>query len=465
MATILILTVAACAAFLAPAQSDTFWQLRAGSETWSTGTVPMVDSYSHTITGLPWPNHSWLWQIGSYGLWSVGGFPLLTAINGIALIGALLLSFTLLPGDETRRLLPLALAFPLMASQWSLRPQSTSLLLLAILLQLLVREKYWFVPIVMLLWANLHGGVALGGLVLVAATAFAAVEWIRHRSGANRRRLLTLSAVTMVSAGATLLTPMGTELWTYVVTSIGKSKLNEIDEWSSAFQWGLLEVMFWAWAFALVAVAVLRWRRLPARADRLVIVVALVLMPLAASSVRNIAAFVVAALPAIIAGTRSGRGGAAQPSQVPATDAQPVIHAVIVAVAAAGALALVAVAWARPIPFLAWEPVSESVQHAVEACPGPLYNRYDDGGFFIWLVQQTPVFVDSRQDPYPQEFLEAHIRAERSGEYEETFRTYGIRCAVLPPISATAAALGSDGWDVVATDGEWQVFYPPANDS
>ena len=84
----------------------------------------------------------------------------------------------------------------------------------------------------------------------------------------------------------------------------------------------------------------------------------------------------------------------------------------------------------------------------MRACDGPLYNQYDEGGYLIWFVPEKPVFVDSRQDPYP---LRAHARGarRRSGErgaLPPAVRALGIRCAFLPVASPTVAALDRDGW-------------------
>ncbi len=102
-----------------------------------------------------------------------------------------------------------------------------------------------------------------------------------------------------------------------------------------------------------------------------------------------------------------------------------------------------------------------SVVAAVNRCPGPLYNTYNQGGYLIWLNPGVPVFVDSRNDPYPREFLAQHVATEASGDYASTFQRYGIACAALPPGSPTASALRRDRWRAVAEDPEWMVLYPP----
>ncbi len=83
----LLFGVVAVVACLMPAQSDTFWHLRAGQEIWQTLRVPLDEHYSFTAAGRPWPNHEWLWQAVSYDLYRAGGMPLLTI--GSAAIGTI----------------------------------------------------------------------------------------------------------------------------------------------------------------------------------------------------------------------------------------------------------------------------------------------------------------------------------------------------------------------------------------
>ena len=86
-------------------------------------------------------------------------------------------------------------------------------------------------------------------------------------------------------------------------------------------------------------------------------------------------------------------------------------------VALVAAAVTVGAAWSLPDRALGWRPIPSTVSAAVEACPGPLYNRYDEGGFLIWAVPRVPVFVDSRQDPYPQDFIARHLETEAAGDY------------------------------------------------
>ena len=119
-------------------------------------------------------------------------------------------------------------------------------------------------------------------------------------------------------------------------------------------------------------------------------------------------------------------------------------------------------AWRQPLPRLGWTPVPEELRRAVTNCPGRLYNRYDDGGYLIWFARDKKVFMDSRQDPYPEDIVHGHIRLETSGDYKEFFARYDIGCALTVSGSPLATHLERDGWLRESGAGSWAVFTRPA---
>jgi hypothetical protein len=191
-----------------------------------------------------------------------------------------------------------------------------------------------------------------------------------------------------------------------------------------------------------------------------------VLLPLAARAVRNISPFFLLWAPAM---SRLLGPEAALPrlpsflqraARPPAADAEhPRLNLAIAMGLGLGAVAAVALCWAQPIERLGWRPLPPAAVTAIRACPGPLYNRYNEGGYLIWFVPEVPVFIDSRQDPYPAELLTAHIEAERTGDVDALFARYHIACAALPPTSKVAQRLRADAaWTTKHADDAWVVL-------
>jgi hypothetical protein len=136
------------------------------------------------------------------------------------------------------------------------------------------------------------------------------------------------------------------------------------------------------------------------------------------------------------------------------------VHTALLVVTAIAVAAWVGAAWIGSDPALGWEPISPAAARAVRSCPGPVYEQFADGGDVAWFAPAVPVFVDSRVDPYPHRFLRREIAAEATGEYRATFARWGIRCAFVEPVSATAHQLLADGWTTSYADPNWLLLVP-----
>jgi hypothetical protein len=439
-----------------PAQSDTYWHLRAGADLWRTGSVPLVETYSHTAAGAFWPNHEWLWQAASYALYRAGGFPLLELAGATIVTLAFALAWRLMVGPVAVRFLLMALAMPLSASVWALRPQIASLALLATLLTLVARERYAWLPLLFALWANLHGAVALGGVVLGAMT-LAALWSARGGDADARRRARTLALVLPACALATAATPLGFRLWSFIFESVSRSREIGIDEWLPAYPTKPLEIGFWVLALAFVVLLARRRSALSDWPTLALVAAALAILPLAIRAGRNIAPFLLVVIPAA---SRLLGEGVALGRRTDDADRPRFNLAFLVVFLALGATT-VGVAWAAPLPRLGWRPVSAGALAAVRACPGPLYNRYNEGGYLVWLAPEVKVFLDSRQDPYPRAFVPEALRVEAEGDFAATFARHGVRCAFLPDGSPTLPRLRAAGWTTRFSDDAWAVLEAP----
>jgi hypothetical protein len=448
-----------------PAQNDTFWHLRAGADIWRTGHVPRVDGYSHTFPGAPWPDHEWLSQVLMYGAYRLGGMPALALACALCVWGSIAIGYRLMVGRPAARIAPLVLGLLIGCCVWALRPQVLTLLLLAVLSWLLVHERLRVIPPLFLLWANAHGGVVLGGLVLSGAWVAAAARWALRREADDARRLRTLSIVLPLAGLATAATPMGFGIYRFVLESTERSYAVKITEWFPPWPVDFLGVVFWASGLAFAGALVAR-RRALAGADWPTFALlggALALAPLAFRSWRNVGPFVALAIPAASRVLGPDFRIRLRRAARPASPDHPLVNLGLLSAFGLIGICFVAIAWSLPLKLMGWRPIPVEGLRAVEACRGPLYNQYNEGGHLIWFTPDRPVFVDGRQDPYPIAFLlEAGEVEHQRKPYRPLFERWGIRCAFLPATSPTVAALGAAGWQRRFGDADWTVYEAPA---
>jgi hypothetical protein len=214
---LLLITLLAAAYFSPPADLDFTWQIRTGEHIVRTGQLRPVDTFSYTIAGQKVPDFEWLYEVGLYGVWSVFGH------GGLKLLRILCVGLPLLlVGLRLRRenvpahgiALSLATAVLVLAGSWNLRPLYCTTIGLLLVSGWLrdhctgKRPLSWWLPVVMLLWANLHPGVITGQGLLLGAIGW---EWLNRRIRLNtplsRASCWRLTYIGGLGLAATLLSP------------------------------------------------------------------------------------------------------------------------------------------------------------------------------------------------------------------------------------------------------------------
>lgn len=442
----LLLVGIAMLACLMPAHNDTWWHLRAGYDMLASGSVLLTDTYSHSVQGGPWPNYEWLGEVIFAVVHRVGGMPLLTLLCAASVTGGVALVYASMQDRGLWTPLLLATIAAGATHTWSVRPQAFSLLLLGLTIWLLVKRRWRWLPPLFLVWANLHGAVAYGGVLL--AGALVGHFW--------RERTLPreLVVVAVLCGVATLATPLGLHYWPEIAESIQRSRINEIAEWRRP-DLPPNHLVFWTMAVALPVAIAWRLRTVTDPAGLGLVFSALLLLPLAAATMRNITAFLMVTpaamtflLPPEKTVRRRGRD-------------RTLPNVVIVSAAAAVAAFLVVQEWRARREGPEWKPLPPAAAASIETCRPNLYNRYEDGGPIIFFAPARKVLIDSRQDPYPTSLVQQQFDAEARGDYELLFRRYAINCAVTGPQSALARRLREDGWVTRYEDQRWLVLERP----
>jgi hypothetical protein len=449
--TTLLFLAIATAACLMPAQHDTWWLLRAGHDMWAGGRVLLTDTFSHTVDGAFWPNHEWLSEMLFYGVYAIGGLPLLTLASALVVTTAWAIVWTQTPGPPRAKFLLTAFVIASASTTWSLRAQVLSLLLVTMTMALLRRRRYVWLPVVFFFWANLHGAVLLGVLLLGAALVAALVEDIDALP-----RLVLVSALCLL---ATSLTPLGWQFWLDMPRSLGRIRQLGIDEWAPPRLASLSLLPFWVTIAALIALAATRGRVLlrdpVARRDGQITMCAcaLVLVPLALTAVRNVPPFLMLAVPAVAALLP----GVPRLTRSPSAP-RPWLNCAVATAAALVAATMVTSAYAMRLVRFHWTPLPVASIAALNGCHGNMYNRYDEGGYLIWFAPGRKVFLDGRQDPYPPSLIQEQMRVESSGDFASLFQRYDVRCAYVPAASRLTAGLLRAGWTPLFRDSDWAVL-------
>jgi MFS family permease len=427
-----------------PAQNDTWWQLRAGQDIWH-GLYPTTERWTFTAHGRYWPDHEWLSQAIFYALHTAGGMPLLTLFTAAVVTAAFAVGWVLMGGSTWRRLLLFVATVPATLITSAVRPQVLSVLLLLVVVWLIQEQRFKPVPLVFLLWANLHGQVVLGGVVLVAALVTAALS--------ERRATRPLVIATALSGLATFVTPLGPKIVTLLWANTGQL---DIEEWRPAWENGVAGLLLAIVAIAFFVATWQLWRHNQLEwSNRSVVAAGVALLPLAIRYGRILPTFMFVALVVIARAWEVVR-----PSS-PRADEPAMINTALAAAFVMGAILWTLFSWQQDDPALAWHPLPSQAVAAARQCDGPLYNRFDDGGYLAYFAQDIPYFVDGRVDPFPKSFLTDQFRSEGSGDYEATFAKWGITCALLPPESPTAQHLRADHWRTTYADGDWLVLQRP----
>ena len=453
---VLVCCVVALATALSPVPADTWWHLRAGADMIRSHHVLLTDTYSHTAYGLPWPNHEWLSQIVFYALYRVGGLPLLALFAAAVTTSAWCLVWLLAAGPSMRRFIIVALVLFPASLHWAPRPQALSLLFLMATVTLIARQQSFWLPVVFVIWANTHGAVLLGLIVMTAGFSATLID-----NSTEWRRYAAIGAGCIV---ATTLTPLGLSFWAEIPRSLGRIRLYPIDEWRRPLLTEGALLPFWIAVAALCVGVASRWRTLlsPCRRQaRLLCVSALAILPLAVTAIRNVGPFLMIAAPALCwlatATPPSGTDGNERERRTE----HPAVNISAMAVVVGGAVFAIITAYRANSPHLRWTPLPVSSLEALRKCPNNLYNRYDEGGYLIWFAPERRVFIDGRQDPYPSALIFDQIRIEHSGDYQSTFDRFHIHCAYLPTVSPVAVRLRAAGWSSLYSDLRWIVLADP----
>ena len=445
---------------------DLTYHLRAGNEFLDSGTIPMVDTWTFTAAGTPWVNQQWGAQVVFASIYNLGGW------TGLLLFRALLAGITFACiyatcrgrglSVRTSALLTLT-AFAFVAIALGLRPQAIGMAFFAILLYLVWDrrahpERLWAIPVLVLVWANIHGSFFFGPLVLGLA-------WLQDLHDRVRQPHRTM-LIAIVSAVAACVTPFGPAVWIYAAGLSTNPQVTErIAEWvptSIRTEPGLL---FFGSVVAVVVLIARRGLKVPWPTLAWLGVFFLI----GAYAARGVAWWPLAAVVAV-AGLI---GDQARAAEKPEPNLPPLLRRLNLLIVGAFVLAGIAFlpVWRpydsrldAPFEFLTWAPPGITATLRDLAVPGDrVFNPQEWGAWFEYEIPSVLVAMDSRIELYPAEVWDEYdgVIAGTEG-WEERLSSWGVTIAVMAKRDqAMADRLTAIGWRSVYSDADGSISVAP----
>ena len=219
---------------------DLGWHLAAGDLIRDRGNIPFQDPWSFTLGDRQWHNLSWLWDVIASVLFqytNFSGLTLFVVACGAVIVGYLT-SICLSSGASATAVcisvFSACLLYPSFATPPNIylaaSPNTATMLFCVIFYgECLKRTRWFLLPVIMVLWANLHGGFVLGFLIIgiFCGAALLRRDWVNFK------------IYSFAGAGclvAICINPLGWHIYDGVVATLGHFVQAYITEWLSYFQ-------------------------------------------------------------------------------------------------------------------------------------------------------------------------------------------------------------------------------------
>ncbi len=489
---------------------DFWWHMATGRLIIHTGQIPLMDQFSYTQAGQPFYNQGWLAQVGLYAIHSLGGIHLIIVVQAlvVTLSYGLLLRLCIRRSGALRLSVGLLLltTMPLSFDNWNVRPQTYAFPLFVGFLYILTAwrlgfaatggstnknkplfsrrvlvqgHRLWLLPVLMMIWVNVHGSFVLGGGLI---TLIFAGEWLRRfwqdrrlaaaasqasasaldpGAGSERPALFALFFWGGVTAVAMLVNPRGIAVLAYVRDLLRTSAVTQlVTEWAPPTTRDLAGTIFFL--FLMFCIVVLVYAR--RRPDPLDMLLAGAFLWLALGAERNVVWFGMVMTPLLAVQMATWRSA---PANHPRFVGVPRINAILIGFLTF--LLLLGLPWIKPIlelpPELGSLVAPDTPVAATEFMlnepqqPERLFHSMGFGSYLIWAAPDQPVFIDPRIELYPYTQWREYIQLSAGNSVAELLAQYQFDAMLLD--NENQAGLVA----YLQTQPDWQMRFEDAQSS
>lgn len=417
---------------------DFGWHLQAGNYIRSHG-IPYNDVFAYPSEAFRWVNHEWLNAVFMSGIYSIGGYFL------ISIFYAFLWALAFIITAPKNRIAILLIGAMTILPYAMNRPTAWTVLGLAILIKLLNSKMKWLlavIPLLFLLWVNLHGGFFVGFMVI----AFLAVK----------RKSLWLVLVLATSIAISLVNPYGVHLYQELFRIMfDRSMHTNISEWHY-FNLGKLSwayIVLWGtgfWIFSRNKLS--NWLDLGP-----------IFFAASLSATRHLPLFVIVSLSSL--DTYYTKAKMLLPKKL--NKKQKVVIAIFYLAIAGWYIYIMAISF----DFTGQKSFDSSYPKKTVAylqnhrCQGNLFNNYDIGGYLIWKLPSHKVYIDGRgpvwYDSSGKTYLSRYIDIKAGKNWQQEFKKYNITCALIPENFKLTKELKDNNWQILMSEGRFILLKKP----
>jgi hypothetical protein len=452
--------------------TDFWWHLKVGQYIAAHHAVPSRDFMSFTMLGHAWTDHEWLAELGIYGLFRVAGLWGPITFFAIAIAATFGFVYARMVRSRIQPVLALfvmAACFMASSASWGPRIQMLTLFFLATYMFILqsfqlTRNRRLFVlfPALMLLWANVHGGFALG---LVVLTVTLAGEWLNRLT--RRPDCWTVDDLRVLAyalAGtfaATIVNPNGYRQLLYPLTFVLPNAYTNLIQESASPNFHMPVMMVFEALFLLLIGAALVGRP---RLNWTHLFLVLAFTHLALSQVRNVAIWAVVIGP-LVALCLQAAAPALRAHFSGLTYRRRPVRGRTGRILSLTLLCLMGVAYVVEgthfvnATTLRQAETSSYPRGAVaymrsHSLPQRVFVSYSWGGYLLWnLFPRYRDYMDSRADTlYNNRILRGYLQAYAGqAEWSSVLNRYAIGTALVERSAPLAQLL--------AESGNWRLAY------
>lgn len=454
---LLVLSAVSFILFRTQADPDLWGHIKFGLDILRTGTIIGVDPYSYLTSGQQWINHEWLSEILFASAWKIGGtvglntLKILVGLSVVLILYRYLSSNLLVPNRAA--ILTIFDFLLLYVSLAPIRPQIFTVLLFTLVMIVIMKAEskqyrcLWCLPLIIILWVNLHGGFLAGvGIICI---------WTVLQSIQNLNNWKQYLPPVITSILATCINPYGLVLLVFLAKTATIARPEIVD-------WQPIQIISITGFLYILLLSICIMGFIYTRTERklvtVILFIVLALMPLIA--IRHVSLFAIGAM--ILATPHLSsiwiRKKILKRNQLSSILMGSATVFTALLLLFLSFMHINTIVLARSIQY----PTKAVALLRQSGVSGNIANEFDWGEYIIWhLGDQLKVSIDGRRETvYSQQIYTQNLNFKfGTGEWNALLKSYNTQMALINRSSATYNLLKlTPGWSLIYQDDSSALF-------